>query len=144
MAPQTPTQRQASTKRAAATRKRNATKETASTTRASARRAGRAASSTTRSARATAQAAGSTAAHATETTARGVEAATTQLGAVGRQAQRVLLIPIGALATAGDTIKRTAQTYGDAGRRARQLDRFELRGARTLAFGRSKVLRRAP
>jgi hypothetical protein len=143
MATQTPTQRQAAAKRAAATRKRNAAKRSATTTRTSARRTGGAASGTARNARATARSAGTTTTRAAETAARSASAAGTQLGAIGRHAQRALLIPVGAVAAAGDAVKRAAETYTNRRRLARQLDRFELRGARTLDRGRRRVVRRA-
>ena len=118
MATQTPTQRQASAKRAAATRKRNAAKRSATATR-------RGASATTTSAR--------------RTGGQGLDAAGMQLGAVVRSAQRAVLIPVGAVATASDAVMRTAQTYTNSGRRARQLDRFERRGAKALVRGRRKA-----
>jgi hypothetical protein len=143
MATQTPTQRQASAKRAAATRKRNAAKRSASTTRASARRTSSAASGTARNARRTARTAGTTTNRAAETAVRSFDAAGSQLGVVGRHAQRALLIPVGAAVAAGDAVKRIALKYTDSTRRARQLDQFELRGARTLNRGRRKVVGRA-
>jgi hypothetical protein len=142
MATQTPTQRQAAAKRAAATRKRNAAKRSATTTRASARRTSGAASGTARSARTTARSAGTTSTNAAQTAVRGVDAAGTQLGVAGRRAQRVLLTGLGALAVASDAIKRNAQTYTDAGRLVAQLDRFERRGTRVFDRGRRKVTRR--
>jgi hypothetical protein len=141
MTTQTPTQRQAAAKRAAATRKQNAAKRSASTTKASARRTVRSASGAARSARTAARSAGSTSDHAAATAARTLDAAGSRLGAVGRHAQRVLLIPVGAVAVATDAVKRTARNYTDATRLARQLDRFELRGARTLNRGRKAVRR---
>ncbi len=143
MPTQTPTQRQAAAKRAAATRKRNAAKRSASTTRASARRTSSAASGTARTARTTARTAGRTTTRAAETAVRSFDAAGSQLGVFGRHAQRALLIPVGAVATAGDAVKRTALDYVDSTRRARRLDRFERRGARTLDRGRRKVVGRA-
>jgi hypothetical protein len=142
MATQTPTQRSAAAKRAAATRKRNATKRSASTTRASARRTRGAATGTARSARSTARTAGTTGTRAAETAARGVDAAGTQFGVVTTGAQRVLLTAVGALASAGDAIKRNARTYTDSGRLTQQLDRFERRGARLLSRGGRQVRRR--
>jgi hypothetical protein len=47
----------------------------------------------------------------------------------------VALTAVGAVATAGDAIKRNAETYTDSERLAQQLGRFELRGARVLARG---------
>lgn len=140
MATQTPVQRQAAAKRGAATRKRNSAKRSATATKASARRTRGAAAG---SARSTARSAGRTTATAAGMAAKAVDAAGTQLGAVARGAQRVLLIPVGALATAGDALRSTALTYASSGRRARQLDRFERRGAKALHRSRRKVARRA-
>jgi hypothetical protein len=38
--------------------------------------------------------------------------------------------------------RRTAETYAHSGRRARQFDRFERRGAKALDWGRHSVARR--
>ena len=108
MATQTQTQRQAAAKRAAATRKRNAAKRSAAATKSSARRTRTAASSTARGARGTASTAGTTTTHAADTAVNALEAAGTSLGAVARSAQRAVLIPVGALATAGDSVRRIA------------------------------------
>jgi hypothetical protein len=143
MATQTPVQRQAAAKRAAATRKRNAAKRSATATRASARRSRGAASGTARSARSTARTAGATTTTAVGTAAKAVDAAGMRLGAVARSAQRALLIPVGAIASAGDALRNTALTYASPGPRARQLNRFERRGARALDRGRRTVSRRA-
>jgi hypothetical protein len=62
---------------------------------------------------------------------------------VGISAQRVLYTAVGALATAGDAVKQGALTYTDSSRLARQLDRFERRGARAIGRGRRQVRRRA-
>lgn len=140
MATQTPTQRQAAAKRAAATRKRNAAKRSASATKTSARRTRGAAAGTARS---TARSAGTTTTHAADTAAKAADAAGTQIGAVAQSAQRVLLIPVGAIAVAGDALRRTARLYSSAARRARQLDQLERRGARALAHRGLKVGRRA-
>jgi len=142
MATQTPTQRQAAAKRGAATRKRNAAKRSASATKTSVRRTRGAASDTARSARSTARTAGTTTTYAADTAAKAMDTAGTQLGAVARSAQRAVLIPVGALALAGDTVRRTAQTYASSARRARQLDQLERRGARALAESRLRVGRR--
>ena len=141
MATQTPVQRQAAAKRAAATRKRNAAKRSASATKASARRTRGTASGTARSARRTARTAGTTGASAAGTAAKAADAAGTRLGAAARNAQRVVLIPVGALATAGEAVRRAAETYTNSGRRTRQLDRFERRGAQALVRGRRKAAR---
>lgn len=143
MATQTQTQRQAAAKRAAATRKRNAAKRSAAATKSSARRTRTAASSTARGARGTASTAGTTATHAADTAANAVEATGTSLGAVARNAQRAVLIPVGALATAGDSVRRIALTYASSRSRSHQLDRFERRGAKALYRGRRRVARRA-
>lgn len=143
MATQTPAQRQAAAKRGAATRKRNAAKRSATATRASARRTRGAASGTARNARSTARSAGATTTTAARTASKAVDAAGTQLGAIARGAQRVLLIPVGAIATAGDALRNTAITYASPGARARQLGRLERRGAKALDRGRRTVARRA-
>jgi len=142
MATQTPVQRQAAAKRAAATRKRNAAKRSATATKATARRTRGAASGTARNARSTARTAGTTGASAAGTAMKAADAAGTRLGAAARNAQRVVLIPVGALAAAGEAVRRTAETYTDSGRRARQFDRFERRGAKALDRGRRSVARR--
>ncbi|HTT28984.1 MAG TPA: hypothetical protein VMG37_11280 [Solirubrobacteraceae bacterium] len=142
MATQSPTQRQAAAKRAAATRKRNAAKRSASATKTSARRTRGAATGTARNARSTARTAGTTTAYAADTAAKAADTATTQFGAVARSAQRAVLIPVGALALAGDAVRQTALTYTSPARRARQLDQLERRGARALAESRLSVGRR--
>ncbi|HUA02871.1 MAG TPA: hypothetical protein VMB27_03140 [Solirubrobacteraceae bacterium] len=142
MATQTPTQRQAAAKRAAATRKRNAAKRSASATKTSARRTRGAASGTARNARGTARSASTTTSYAADTAVKAVDTAGTQFGAVARSAQRAILIPVGAIAIAGDAVRRTAQTYASSARRARHLDQLERRGARALSQGRRQVGRR--
>jgi hypothetical protein len=142
MATQTPTQRQAAAKRAAATRKRNAAKRSASATKTSARRTRGAATGTARNARSTARTAGTTTSYAADTAAKAADSAGTQLGAVARSAQRAVLIPVGALALAGDAVRQTALTYTSPARRARQLDQLERRGARARAQSRLSVGRR--
>jgi hypothetical protein len=121
MATQTPVQRSAAAKRAAATRKRDAAKRSASTTRTNARRTGGSAS---------------------RTAVRSVDAAESQFGALATSAQRVLFTAVGALASAGDAVKRNARTYTDAERLSRELGRFERRGARVLNRDRRSVRRR--
>jgi len=143
MATQTPVQRQAAAKRAAATRKRNAAKRSAAATKSSARRTRTAASGTARSARSTAHTARSTTAQVAGTATKATDAAGTRLAAVARSAERAVLIPIGALAAAGDAFQRIAVTYASSRTRSRQLDRFERRGATALDRGRRKVARRA-
>jgi hypothetical protein len=80
---------------------------------------------------------------AVQTAARTADAAETQLGAVATSAQRVVLTAVGAIATAGDTVKRNVKTFTDRGQLSRQLDRFERRGTRLLKQGRRQVRRRA-
>ena len=139
MATQTPSRRQAAAKRAAATRKRNSTKRSASATKASARRTQKAATAgakqTTREARRTTRQAG-------RTTGRGLDSAGTTIGAIGRQAQRAVLIQLGAAATVGEKVKRTARTYSSLDGVVRELDRFERRGARALNRRQRVLLRR--
>jgi hypothetical protein len=146
MATQTPIQRQAAAKRAAATRKRNDAKRSATATKASGRRTRGAASGAARNARSnartTARAAGTTTASAAGTAAKAANAAGTRLSAAARNAQRAVLIPVGALAVAGEAMRRTAETYADSRRRARQFDRFERRGAKALDWGQRSVARR--
>ena len=141
MAPQTRTQRQASAKKAAATRRRNTAQGSASRTRASARRTTKSARSTARSARETGRAAGSTARSAARTTARRASAEQTRLEGVARQAERAVLIPIGAALEARDRIVDTARTYTNRGKTQRELNRFERRGATALRRNRRAVQR---
>lgn len=111
MATQTQTQRQAAAKRAAATRKRNAAKRSAGATKSSARRTRTVASGAAGGARSTARTAGTTTAHGADAAVDALEATGTRLGAAARHAQRAVLIPVGALATAGDSVRRIALTY---------------------------------
>ena len=134
MAPQTRTKRQATAKKAAATRKRNAAKGSASRTRASAR-------TTTRSARETGRAARTTARSAARTTARRASAEQTRLEGVARQAERALLIPIGAALEARDQIVDVARTYTNRNKAQRQLNKFERRGATAVRRNRRAVER---
>lgn len=138
MATQTRSQRQAAAQKAAATRKRNATRRSASATKASARRTTRSASASTKQ---TVRSAQRTTRHATRTAGRGIDTAATRLGAIGRQAQRVVLIQVGAAATAGNKLRQTARTYTSLDRVTRELNRFERRGARTLERRRRAVSR---
>jgi hypothetical protein len=142
MATQTQTKRQAAGKKAAATRKRNAarrsataTKRSAAATRGSARRTGRAAASTSRSAQRTTR-------QATQTAGNGFDAIAARLDAFARQAERALLIQIGAAAAVGDALAQTAETYTSVDRVARELDKFERRGARVLRGGQQAARRR--
>jgi hypothetical protein len=125
MAAQTKTQRQAAAKKAAATRKRNAAKQTGGAAKASARR-------TRSSARGTGRAARTTAKQAASATARRAEAETTRLGAVAHQAERVVLIPVGAALETRDRVTDTVRTYTDTRLTRQELNRFERRGAKAL------------
>jgi hypothetical protein len=147
MATQTTTQRQAAAQKAAATRKRNAAKQSASETKASARRtsttARNSAQTTSQAAKSTARSARSTAEQATRTAARTVDAQATRLEAIARQAERVTLIPIGAALEARDAVVDTVRTYTDSRSAKRQLDRFERRGATALRRDRQSLERTA-
>jgi hypothetical protein len=136
MATQTPTKRQASASKAAATRKRNAAKQSASSTKASARR-------TTSSAKVTSNAARSTVKQATRATGRRIDAATLRLESFARQAERVALIPVGAALEARDVVIDAARTYSNPRRAKRQLDRFERRGATALRRNRRTLQHKA-
>ncbi|MDQ6746411.1 MAG: hypothetical protein M3Z27_10420, partial [Actinomycetota bacterium] len=72
---------------------------------------------------------------------RRLEAAAARMDAVGRQAERAVLIQVGAAAELRDQLASTAQTYTNLNRVARELDRFERRGARALNKGERKVSR---
>lgn len=74
---------------------------------------------------------------------RGLDAATTRLQAIGRQAQRALLIQVGATATLGDSVRRTARTLTSVDLVSREFDRFERRGARALSRRRRAIKRDA-
>ena len=130
MTPQTTTQRQAAAKKAAATRKRNSAKQRSGAAEASARR-------TRDSAQDTGRAASTTAKQAARATARRAEAETTRLGAVAHQAERAVLIPVGAALEARDRVTNTVRTYSDARLTRRELNRFERRGADALGRTRS-------
>lgn len=135
MATNTRTQRQAAAKKAAATRKQNAAKRSASATKSSARRTASSARATSRSAKSTARQGG----RASGQTAR---AATTRLEALGRQAERALLIQIGAATALRDAVVHTAQTYTNPKRIAREFDNFERRGERAVGRRRRSLIRR--
>ncbi|MGI8413126.1 MAG: hypothetical protein ACR2LV_07480 [Solirubrobacteraceae bacterium] len=129
MATQTKTGRQAAASKGAATRKRNAAKSSEAATKASARRTGD-------SAKATGRAAKTTARQASRSAARRFDEASSRLDTVGRQAQRALLIQIGAALEARDVVVKTAQTYTSSDRLLRELNRFEHRGAGAFKRGR--------
>jgi hypothetical protein len=132
MAAHTKTQRQAAAKKAAATRRRNAAKQSGGTAKASARR-------TRSSAQDTGRAARTTATQAARAAARRAEAETTRLGAVAHQVERAVLIPVGAALEARDQVMDTVRTYSDSRLTRQQLNRFERRGATALRRQRRAV-----
>jgi hypothetical protein len=136
MAAQTKTQRQAAAKKAAATRKRNSARQSSGTAKASARRTRSSAQETGRAARRTAK-------QAASATARRAEAETTRLGAVARQAERVVLIPVGAALETRDRVTDTVRTYTDTRLTRQELNRFERRGANALGRTRRTAERRS-
>ena len=136
MAAQTKTQRQAAAKKAAATRKRNSARQSSGTAKASARRTRSSAQETGRAARRTAK-------QAASATARRAEAETTRLGAVAHQAERVVLIPVGAALETRDRVTDTVRTYTDTRLTRQELNRFERRGANALGRTRRTAERRS-
>ena len=135
MAAQTKTQRQAAAKKAAATRKRNSARQSGGTAKASARRTRSSAQDTGRAARTAAK-------QAASATARRAEAETTRLGAVAHQAERVVLIPVGAALETRDRVTDTVRTYTDSGLTRQELNRFERRDAKALGRTRRTAERR--
>src|SRR3954466_16230182 len=99
MAPQTRTQRQASAKKAAATRKRKAASQSNGTAKAAARRTASSAERTGRSAQTTSK-------YGALAAVRRFSAEGLRLEALGHQAERVVLIPVGAVLEARDGIVR--------------------------------------
>ena len=136
MAAQTKTQRQAAAKKAGATRKRNSAGRSGGTAKASARRTRSSAQDTRRAARTTAK-------QAARATARRAEAETTRLGAVAHQAERAVLIPVGAALEARDRMTGAVRTYSDTRLTRQELNRFERRGAKALGRTRHTSERRA-
>ena len=136
MTPQTRTQRQAAAKKAAATRKRNTARQRSGNAKASVRRTTTSAQSTGRAARTASKQAG-------RATARRVSAEKTRFEAIGRQAERFILVPVGAALEARDRIAATVRTYSDSRLARQQLNRFERRGATALGRKRRTVERQA-
>ena len=136
MAPQTRTQRQAAAKKAAATRKRTSARQSTGNAKASARRTTTSAQSTGRAARTASKQSG-------QATALRVSAEKTRFEAVARQAERFLLIPVGAALVARDRVAATIRTYSDSRLAREQLNRFERRGATVLRRKRRAVERQA-
>ena len=136
MAQQTRTQRQAAAKKAAATRKRQSASQSSGNAKAAARR-------TAKSARSSANSARTTSRNGALTAARRLSAERFRLEAVGRQAERVVLIPVGAALEARDRIAAIVRTYGDRELARKRLNRFERRGATALRRNRRAVERHA-
>ena len=136
MAPQTPTQRQAAAKKAAATRKQKSARQSSGTAKTAARR-------TVSSARSTGRSARTTSTEGARTAARRLSAEKARLEAIARRGERAVLIPIGAALEARDRIAAVLRTYGDRQDLRRQLNRFERRGATALRRNRRAVERQA-
>jgi hypothetical protein len=66
-----------------------------------------------------------------------------RLDAVGREAQRALLIQLGAAATVRDAVLTTARTYSNPASVRRELNRYERRGERVLRQSRQALRRRS-
>ena len=139
MATQTPTQRRAAGKKAAATRKRNeaarkgraARGAARSTTRTAARSTGRttARKRTNSRARATTRPRPSTTAHKTaDAAATRVSAETTRLEGLAVQAERVVLVPVGAALIARDNVVDAVKPFRKRNSAEREIRRFERRG----------------
>jgi hypothetical protein len=67
----------------------------------------------------------------------------TRFEAVARQAERGVLIPVGAALEARDRVAATIRTYSDSRLARQQLNRFERRGATVLRRKRRAVERQA-
>jgi hypothetical protein len=132
MATQTTTARQAAGHKAATTRKRNAAKQRATRTKAPA-------TQTTKAVRSTARSARSTTKRTTRSSERRADAATSGLQALARQAERAVLIPLGAALEVRDTVRATVRTYSDPRTARRELDRLERRGERAVRRNRRSL-----
>lgn len=133
MAEQTKTQRSAAGHKAAATRKRNAAKRSESAAKTSARQTRAAANVTVKtSTRATTRNARRTSKQAGRAANRRFDAATERVEELGRRAQRVLYIQVGAAAKAKDSLVGTVRTYTDIQKANVELNKLERRGARAL------------
>ena len=84
-----------------------------------------------------------TAKQAASATARRAEAETTRLGAVAHQAERAVLIPVGATLEARDRVTDAVRTYTDTRLTRQELNRFERRGAKALGRTRRTAERQA-
>jgi hypothetical protein len=127
MATQTSTQRKAAGKKAAATRKRNAAARQARTTRASANRRAATARGTGR--------------RATRTAATRVDAETTRIDGLAYQAERAVLVPVGAALTARDTVLDAAKPFRSVQGTEREIKKFERRGVRARRDAQRRVKR---
>ena len=136
MATQTRRSRQAAASKAAATRKSRAAKQSASRTKASVKRTSTSARSTTRAARGTGT-------QAARTASRSADAAGAQFQVLARQAERAVLIPVGAALEVRDALIDTVRTYSKRTTARRRLNRFERRGATALRRNRRAVERQA-
>src|SRR4051812_22269273 len=134
MAQQTKTQRQAAARKAAATRKRNAAKSSGGRAKASAR-------STSRSARRTGRSAQRTARQTARATSRRASAEATRLEAFAQQAERAVLIPVGATLEAGERVADTVRKWSNRNLATRELNRWERRGATALRRNRRELER---
>jgi len=114
MATQTPTQRKASAKKAAATRKRNAAKASAKSASTSAKR--------------TATSAKTTAKKTTTAASNATSAGQFTLDTVALQAERALLIPVGAALIARDAVVEVTKPYTSRTSAEKELKKFERRG----------------
>jgi hypothetical protein len=120
MAEQTPTQRKATAKKAAATRKRNAAARSAKTAKSSAK--------------ATRTSASTAAANATG-------AGRLTLDSVQLQAERAVLIPVGAALVARDTVLEAAKPFRSRTSVEKELKKFERRGSTARNSVRREVKR---
>jgi hypothetical protein len=136
MAQQTRTGRRAAASKAASTRKQTAARRSAARTRTTARQTGRSARSASRGGQRTAR-------QATGATTRRFEAALSQVEAFARQAERGVLIPVGATLVARDSLVRAVRRYSSRRGATTQLRRFERRGEQALRRNRRAVARQA-
>jgi hypothetical protein len=133
MAEQSKTQRSASGHKAAATRKRNAAKRTESAAKTSARRTRASADATVKtSARATSRNAKRSTKQAGRAATHRFDAASERVEELGRRAQRVLYIQVGAAASVRDSLVSTVRTYTDVKKANVEFNKLERRGARAL------------
>ena len=126
MATQTPTQRKAAARKAAATRKRN--ESTASRQRAAAGKkaaATRRRNAAGRSAKTAQASAKRTATAAAQTAEAGAEAGAFTVERAAQQAQRAVLIPVGAALVARDNVVEAVQPYTKRDTAERELNKLQ-------------------